>query len=137
MRMMTLPPTETNLCLYVRRSHLQTMLWKAADQQGPPNVDITKFGWEVTEGIPSLCIATGLHAPQCLIDVINCGFKAERTARSTENCSCHKNNMSCTVYCVCSSVDGCCTPFTMREEMIINKQHMNLKRNYVHNSSIF
>ena len=66
-----------------------------SDQQGPPNVDITKFGWEVTEGIPSPCIATGLHAPQGLIDVINCGCKAEGKACSTDrSCSCHMNNMS-------------------------------------------
>ena len=93
------------------------MLWEASDQQGPPNVDITKFGWEVTEGIPSPCIATGLHAPQGLIDVINCGCKAEGKACSTErSCSCHKNNMSCIVYCTCSAVDGCCNLFIMRED---------------------
>ena len=61
-------------------AHLQTIKGKAVDQQGPPNVDITMFGWEVTEGIPSPCIANGLHAPRGLIDVINCGCKAERNA---------------------------------------------------------
>ena len=36
---------------------------------------------------------------------------------STErSCSCHKNNMSCTVYCAFLAVDGCCNPFTMRED---------------------
>ena len=65
----------------------------------------------------SPCIANGLHAPQGLIDVINCGCKAERNAGSTErSCSCHKNNMLCIVYCACSAVDGCCNPFTMRED---------------------
>ena len=56
------------------------MLWKAADQQGSRNVDFTKFGWEVTEGIPSPCIVTGLHTPQGLIGVINCSCKAEGKA---------------------------------------------------------
>ena len=46
MRIMTLPPTEANLYLYVRRAHLQMMLWKAAGQQGPPMVDITQLGRE-------------------------------------------------------------------------------------------
>jgi len=45
MRIMALPPTEANLYLHVSRAHLQTMLWKAADQQGPPKVEITQFGW--------------------------------------------------------------------------------------------
>ena len=85
MHVMALPPTETNLYLHVRRAHLQTMLWKAADQQGPPHMGIAKFGWEVKEGIPSPCIATGIHAPQGLIDVINCGCKAEGKACSTES----------------------------------------------------
>ena len=80
MHIMALPPTETNLYLHVCSAHLQTMLWKAVDQQGPPTENITTFGWEVTEGIPSPCIATRLHAPQDLIDVINCGCKAEGKA---------------------------------------------------------
>ena len=84
MLIMALPPTETNLYLHVCRAHLQTMMWKEADQQGPPNVDITKFAWEVTAGIPSPCIATGLAVPQGLCDVINSGCKAEEKACSTE-----------------------------------------------------
>ena len=53
------------------------MLWKAADQQGPPQVDITQFGWEVQGGITSACIDAGLPAPRGFIDVINCGCKPE------------------------------------------------------------
>ena len=36
------------------QAHLQTMLWKAADHQGPPNesADITHFGWEIRDDIP-------------------------------------------------------------------------------------
>ena len=33
---------------------------------------------------------------------------------STESCNCHKNNMSCTVYCACSAAAGYCNPYTMR-----------------------
>ena len=33
LRIMLLPPTDTNLYLHVRRAHLQVLLWKAADQQ--------------------------------------------------------------------------------------------------------
>ena len=43
MRIMALPTTEAKLYLHVRRAHLQMMLWKAADQQGPPKVDITQW----------------------------------------------------------------------------------------------
>ena len=49
-RIMALPPTEVNLYLHVCRAHLQITLWEAADQQGPPKVDITQFGWDVKGG---------------------------------------------------------------------------------------
>ena len=32
-----LPPKSPNMFLHVLRAHLQTMLWKAADQQSPPD----------------------------------------------------------------------------------------------------
>ena len=64
------------------------------------------------------------------LDVINCGCKAEGNACSTESCSCHKNNMACTVYCTCSAVDGYCNPFTMREDGDDDQQqNMSLKKN--------
>ena len=43
MRIMAIPPTEANLYILVRRAHLQMMLWKATDQQGPPKMDITQL----------------------------------------------------------------------------------------------
>ena len=42
LRIMPLPPTDKNLYLHVRRAHLQMLIWKAADKQGPPNVSITE-----------------------------------------------------------------------------------------------
>ena len=44
LRIMALPPTEANMLLHMKRVHLQVTLWKAADRQGPPILDITKFG---------------------------------------------------------------------------------------------
>ena len=34
MRIMSLPPTDLNIFLHVKRAHLQMLLWKAADQLG-------------------------------------------------------------------------------------------------------
>ena len=93
------PTREADLYLPVRRAHLQMIQRRAADQQGPPKVDITQFGWEVKGGIPSPCVDSGLPASQGFIDVINCGCKSEGKAYNTESCNYHKNNMSCTVYC--------------------------------------
>jgi len=122
MQIMALPPTEVNLLLHVRRAHLQMMLWKAADQQAPPCVDITQFGWELNDGIPSPVVDIGPPAPQGLIDVISCGCKAEGKACSTEGCSCHRHTMSCTAYCVCAGGEGCFNPFTARNDVEDNVQ---------------
>ena len=35
LRIMALPPTEANLLFHMKRVHMQVMLWKAADRQGP------------------------------------------------------------------------------------------------------
>ena len=62
-----LPPTDANLAYYILRAHYQVMLWKAADQQTPPAVDMAAYGW----------------------DVINCQCKAVAKACSSHACSCH------------------------------------------------
>lgn len=115
-KIMSLPPTSTNLLQHVLRSHLQVMLWKAADQQAPPDesVHITQFGWEIQENIPIPVIAQGVPAPPELIDVIRCQCKVQGKKCSTESCSCHKEHLSCTSY---SGEEGCCNPFTKRREI--------------------
>lgn len=121
LRIMALPPTEKNLLLHVQRAHLQMLLWKAADQQGPPHVDITEFGWEMKDGIPSPRYDTGPPAPRDLLDVISCGCRTEGKACSTEACSCHKNNVSCTVYCVCVSGEDCHNPYSVASDQSVEE----------------
>ena len=52
MNIKTLPPTDQSLAYHVKRAHLQALIWKAADQQSPPVVDINQFGWEMKDGTP-------------------------------------------------------------------------------------
>ena len=47
MRIMSLPPTDLNLFLHVKRAHLHMLLRKAADKMGPPDVSISEYGWEL------------------------------------------------------------------------------------------
>ena len=93
LRIMALPPTEANLLLHMKRVHLQVTLWKAADRQGPPILDITKFGWDMKSRLPSSSLGTGLAAPDGLIDIISCGCKASGKAFSTGGCSCKGHNI--------------------------------------------
>ena len=83
LRIMALPPTEENLLLDMKRVHMQVTLWKAADRQGPPILDITKFGWDMKSGLPSPSLDTDPAAPDGLIDIISCGCKASGKACST------------------------------------------------------
>ena len=50
-------------------------------------------------------------APPGLLDVLSCGCKAEGKACSSTACSCHKNQLSCTTYCICGGADDCRNPF--------------------------
>lgn len=115
-KVMALPPTSANLLQHALRAHLQIMLWKAADQQAPPEVSatITDFGWEVQNGIPVPVMATGVPAPPELVNVIRCQCRAEGKKCSTVSCSCHKEHLTCTSYCNCHGEDQCCNPYTQK-----------------------
>ena len=73
-KVMALPTTSANPLQHVLRAHLQMMLWKAADERGPPHEsdDITQFGWEFHDGISVPVIAQRDAAPTQLIGVIKC-----------------------------------------------------------------
>ena len=111
---MALPPTEANRLLHMKRAHLQLTLWKAANRQGPPILDITKFGCNTKSGLPTPSVDTGPAVPDGLFDIISCGWTASGMACSTGGCSCKGHNMSCTVYCSCTIGDLCCNPLTLR-----------------------
>ncbi len=116
-KLINLPPTSANLHHHILRSHLQVMLWKAADQKEPHNEanDITKFGWEVKDGMPMPQIAQGNPAPPKLIDVVQCSCQAVGKACSNNTCSCKKNRLSCTLYCKCTNLQ-CHNPHTKKGE---------------------
>ena len=74
-----------NPLLHVQRAHLQITLWMAADQNSPPDMDMSNFGWEMNAGVLSPCIDPGPTGPPALKDVI---------------CSYKKEGLSCTIYCL-------------------------------------
>ena len=72
-RLRNLPPNSTNRLLHVQRAHLQMTLWMAADQNSPPDMDISNFGWEMNAGVLSPCFDPGPTGPPALKDVICSG----------------------------------------------------------------
>ena len=103
MRIMSLPPTDLNLFLHVKRAHLQMLLWKAADQLGPPDVYITEYGWEIQDGQICPSIYSGPPGPPLPMNVISCRCRAEDKSCKETNCSCHRVKLSCTMYCLCTT----------------------------------
>ena len=117
--LMALPPTSGKLLQHTLRAHLQVMLWKAADQQGPPaqSTNITQFGWEIKDGIRVPAVAQGDPAPPELINVIRCQCKVQGKKCSTMACGCHKEHIACTSYCNCGGNESCNNPFTMKQAL--------------------
>ena len=116
---MALPPISANLLQRILRAHLQVMVWKAANCEGPPDEssDITNFGWEFPAEIPIPVIAEGYPAPPELLDVIQCQCKAQGKKCSTEACGCHKQHLSCTSFCNCHGGQNCLNPFTSTRDI--------------------
>ena len=94
LRIMLLPPTDTNLYLHVRRAHLQMLLWKAADQQGPRDVYIAYSGWKIDNGITCLNTDSGPPGPPLLMNVISCRCRAKDKACKEGNCSCYREKLT-------------------------------------------
>ena len=117
LRIMLLPPTDTNLYLHVRRAHLQMLLWKAVVHQGPPDVYIADYGWKIDDGITCPSTDSGPPGPPLLMNVISCRCLAKDKACKEGNCSCYREIFSCTIYCICTAGDECCNPLTKKEEM--------------------
>ena len=110
----TLPPTDSALDEHLNRAHLQTMVWKAADQLEPPDLNIANLGWDVITGIPKPCTWVFEVAPPELMKVAAYGCSAEN-ACSRNNCSCRVAGLSCTSFCKCTTQDCCSNPHTKND----------------------
>ena len=120
----TLPPTDANLLLHILRAHHQTMLWKAADKDDDPVLNIADFGWEVLNNVPSPVIASRPPAPPELMKVISCQCRAVGKACSQANCSCLAAGLPCTIYCRCEGAsDECHNPIIKKDENVAVNNH--------------
>ena len=111
----SLPPTDLATYQHILRAHLQTMLWKAADNVGPPPINVSDFGWDTSDGIPKPRTGVSQVAPPELLKVVACGCNA-RDACSRNACSCKAVGLSCTAFCKCSAQDCCHNPHTRCDE---------------------
>ena len=92
------------------------MLWKAADQEAPPDESATLGKSSKTIFLHVPAVAQGAPAPPELVDVIKCQCKAQGEQCSSEACGCHKQHLACTSCCNCSGGEHCCNPYFVTPE---------------------
>ena len=103
----TLPPTNASAAEHIRYAHLQTLIWYAADQMGPPDVDISKYGWKLdAHNVPQPVYGPTAVAPASLLKVVACTCKSDNPC-ATNRCSCRAAGLSCTSYCKCDVDTNC------------------------------
>ena len=127
LKIMSLPPPDHNLFLHILRAHLQTIPAKWADQEDPPELDITKYGWKIKDGTPGPTASNQPPESQELMDVVWCSCKAVMKVCHTARCSCHHGKMSCTVYCSCEYRDACFNPFRQGRKTKMNRLNKDKK----------
>jgi len=98
---MLLHPTDTYLYFHMRHAHQKMLVWKAADQEGLPDVPISEYGCKIHDGITCPSTDIGSQGPPLLTNVITCRCRAKDNACKVGNCSCHCEKLSCTIYCLC------------------------------------
>ena len=98
-------------------THLQMLLWKAAEQPDPPEEarNIANFGWNIEGSAITPAVSTAPVAPQALLAVVSYSCTAEYKACSSTRYSCNSAGLSCTDYCKCEGGDICCSPFISKQ----------------------
>ena len=74
-KLCSIPPTTEASTENVHRCHLQVAVWKAALLESPPDMDSTKYGWELDHlGIlvPRTVPSGTLSAPPDVLQLIHC-----------------------------------------------------------------
>ena len=108
-KLKSLPPTSDALLEHVYRAHYQTMVWKSADLQQPPDLNPTPYGWarNSNDTLISVMLPSDVSpAPVEVLQLIKCGCAAARPC-SSGRCSCVAAQMSCSMFCKCHAYLVC------------------------------
>ena len=120
-KLCSIPPTTESFTENVHRCHLQVAIWKASLLESPPEMDATKYGWELDHLdvlVPRTVPSGTLSAPPDILQLNHCNGKA--SGCRTAACSCTK--IGCTISCLCEGAEACKNPLTLA------RRKMNPKR---------
>ena len=112
-KLCSIPPTTEALTEHVHRRHLQVAILKVALLESPPEMDSTKYGWELDHiGIlvPQTVPSGTLAVPLDILQLIHCNGKA--SGCRTAACSCTR--IGCTIVCdLCEDAEAYKNPLDM------------------------
>lgn len=111
----SLPPTDEALRNHLMRAHLQAMTWNCADEDDPPLVDKSKYGWQLEDGVYHPTQSNRAPAPSELLKIVACGCSVnkENLACTRGSCSCKSAGISCTTFCKCEAHEACQNEHTL------------------------
>ena len=124
-KMKSLPPTYGPLYQHIPRAHLQVILWKSAEQNSPPDIDIYAYGWVNTAGKLVPRVGATEMAPADLPKVVACGCLSV-DACSKNIRSCRAGGLSCTSFCKCEGHEDCHNPHTIHSHTSDDENDENL-----------
>ena len=103
----SLPPTKKAFELHVLKAHIQTAIWKSANESRPPELEPTKYGWRrdiVSKSLVPITLPPDVAlAPPEVLELIRCGCCSQTPC----SCRCSVAKLSCTVFCTCDGEAVC------------------------------
>ena len=99
-KLCSLPPTSETFAENVKRTHLQTCVWKQATVLDPPELNPVDYGWVKNEATKSLNPVNIKLAPPEVLQLIKCSCGSESPC-GTLRCHCNSARLSCTIFFTC------------------------------------
>jgi len=82
----SLPPTDDAAVQHIRRARLQVLIWRAADQAAPPDIDVTQYGWKFDNNVLNPVAGT---SPPSVLQSIACSCKSASPCANQMQEACH------------------------------------------------
>ena len=121
----SLPPTDEAAVQHIKRVHLQTIIWDAADQINSPDVDVINFGYQLDNNdIPQPVYGPTDLIPPDLQKVVACTCSSNNPC-GTNRCSCKISSLSCTTYCKCIADINCPNEYTVSTASFENEYEID------------
>ena len=90
------------------------MLWNAADQQQPANLNAEDYGWNIMDGVPHPVTGPSRPAAPAELMKVVASTCSTDTSCNHKNCSCKSDNYSCTTFSMRQASNACNNEHTVK-----------------------